>query len=164
MEAVLKRSTGKDSFLHGEDHWRRVAAAGLALLQETPEADPAVVFLFALFHDSMRLNDGRDPQHGPRGAELARELRGGPFDLEDVEMDLLRFACEEHTNGGVSSGPTVGVCWDADRLNLWRVGIRPDPRWLSTEAARNGGRIAWACDLQREHTAWENLYLGFGLR
>jgi uncharacterized protein len=164
VAAVLERSTGKDSSLHGEEHWRRVAAAGLALLPETPAADPAVVFLFALFHDSMRFNDGHDPLHGPRGAALARELRGGAFDLEDAEMGLLGFACEEHTNGGVGRDATVGVCWDADRLNLWRVGIRPDPRLLSTEAARNGGRIVWARDLQREHLAWEELYRGFGLR
>ncbi len=161
---VLEGSTGKDSFLHGEGHWRRVAAAGLALLPETPAADPAVVFLFALFHDSMRFNDGHDPLHGPRGAALAGELRGEAFDLEDAEMDLLASACEEHTNGGVSSDPTVGVCWDADRLNLWRVGIRPDPRLLSTGAARSGGRIAWARDLQREHIVWDELYRGFGLR
>ena len=153
VEAVLERSTGKDSLLHGEGHWRRVAAAGLALLPETPGADPAVVLLFALFHDSMRLNDGHDPMHGPRGAALTRELRGGAFDLGDTDMALLGYACEEHTNGGVGSDPTVGACWDADRLNLWRVGIRPDPRLLSTGTARNGGRIEWTRDLQREHVA-----------
>ena len=164
VSAVLERSTGKDSFLHGESHWRRVAAAGLALLPQVPDADPALAFLFALFHDSMRLNDNYDPLHGPRGAALARELRGESFDVGEAEMDLLGFACEEHTNGGVGSDPTVGVCWDADRLNLWRVGIKPDPRLLSTGAARNGGRIKWARDLQREHVAWEDLHLGFGLR
>ena len=164
VDTVLTRSTGKDSFLHGESHWRRVAAAGLALLPETPDADPALVFLFALFHDSMRFNDGHDPQHGPRGAALARDLRGGAFDLEDAEMGLLGYACEEHTNGGIGRDPTVGACWDADRLNLWRVGIRPSPRLLSTEAARNGGRIAWARGLQREHVGWEELYRGFGFR
>jgi hypothetical protein len=35
---------------------------------------------------------------------------------------------------------------------------------LSTGAARNGGRIMWARDLQREHVDWEALYRGFGLR
>jgi uncharacterized protein len=164
VAAVLERSTGKDSLLHGEGHWRRVTAAGLALLPETPAADPAVVFLFAVFHDSMRFNDGHDPLHGPRGAALAGELRGEAFDLDDAKMELLSFACEEHTNGGVGSDPTVGVCWDADRLNLWRVGIRPDPRLLSTGAARNGGRIKWARDLQQEHVHWGELYRGFGLR
>ena len=163
VDAVLERSTGKDSPIHGEGHWQRVAAAGLALLPETPDADPALVFLFALFHDSMRLNDNYDPLHGPRGAALARELCGEAFDLEEAEIGLLGFACEEHTNGGVDTDPTVGVCWDADRLNLWRVGIRPDPRFLSTEAARSEERIVWARHLQGEHFAWEELYRGFGL-
>ena len=61
VDAVLERSTGKHSSIHGESHWQRVAAAGLTLLPETPGADPALVFLFALFHDSMRFNDN----HGP---------------------------------------------------------------------------------------------------
>jgi uncharacterized protein len=163
VKAVLERSTGKHSSIHGESHWQRVAAAGLALLPKTPAADPALVFLFALFHDSMRLNDNHDPLHGPRGAALARELRGEAFDLEDAEMGLLGFACEEHTNGGVGSDPTVGVCWDADRLNLWRVGRRPGPRLLSTEAARSEERIVWARDLQGERFAWEELYRDFGI-
>ena len=105
VDAVLEKSTGKDSLIHGESHWQRVAAAGLTLLPETPGADPALVFLFALFHDSMRLNDNYDPEHGPRGAALARELRGEAFDLEDAEMGLLAFACEEHTNGGIGPDP-----------------------------------------------------------
>jgi uncharacterized protein len=163
VDAVLDRSTGKNSSLHGENHWQRVAIAGLALLPETPDADPTLIFLFALFHDSMRLNDGRDPMHGPRGAVLARELRGGVFDLSDDKMDLLAYACEEHTNGGIGQDPSVGVCWDADRLNLWRVGIKPNPMFLSTEAARSEERIAWAYDLQREQFDWEHLYRAFGL-
>jgi hypothetical protein len=67
VDAVLERSTGQDSSIHGESHWQRVAAADLTLLPETPGADPALVFLFALFHDSMRLNDNYDPLHGTRG-------------------------------------------------------------------------------------------------
>src|SRR5215218_4801721 len=163
VDAVLERSTGKHSSIHGESHWQRVAAAALALLPETPDTDPALVFLFALFHDSMRLNDGHDPLHCPRGAALARELRGGPFDLGDEEMDLLAFACEEHTNGKIGKDQTIGVCWDADRLNLWRVGFEPDPRFLSTDAARSEERIAWAHDLQQETFTWEQLFRSFGL-
>ena len=164
VDAVLEKSTGKNSSIHGEDHWRRVGAAGLAILPETPEANPSLVFLFALFHDSMRVNDSIDPMHGPRAAVLARELRGGPFDLGDEEMDLLAFACEEHTTGKLGEDQTVGVCWDADRLNLWRVGFEPDPRFLSTDAARSEERIAWARDLQQEHFAWKDLERAFGLR
>jgi len=164
VDAVLERSTGKDSSIHGESHWQLVAAAGLSLLPETPDADPALVFLFALFHDSMRFNDSFDPMHGPRAAVLARDLRGGTFELGDEEMDLLAFACEEHTNGGLSEDPTVGVCWDADRLNLWRVGFEPDPRFLSTRAARGDERNAWGRGLQQEQFAWEELFPAFGLR
>ena len=161
VDAVLERSTGKDSSIHGESHWQRVAATGLALLPETPEADPALVFLFALFHDSMRFNDNHDPLHGLRGAELAKQLRGETFDLEDAEMGLLAFACEEHTNGGEPDGGGVLGCRP---LNLWRVGIRPDLQWLSTEAASSGELIVWARGLQQEHFAWEELYRDFGLR
>jgi hypothetical protein len=57
----------------------------------------------------MRFNDKHDPLHGPREAELARELHGEAFDLDEERMRLLEFACEEHTNGGVDSHPTVGV-------------------------------------------------------
>jgi uncharacterized protein len=79
-------------------------------------------------------------------------------------MRFLEFACEEHTNGNVSSHPTIGVCWDSVRLNLWRVGIRPDPRWLSTEAARSEERIGWVRDLQWEHCPWQGLCQSLELR
>jgi hypothetical protein len=36
---------------------------------------------------------------------------------------------------------TIQTCWDADRLDLGRVGIRPDPARMGTEA---GKRIAHA--------------------
>ena len=55
------------------------------------------------------------------------------------------------------------MCWDADRLNLWQVVIRPDPRLLSTEAARSEERIARARDMQQEDLAWAPLYRAFEL-
>ena len=36
------------------------------------------------------------------------------------------------------------TCWDADRLDLGRVGIRPDPRRLFTAAARSPELLSWA--------------------
>ena len=73
-------------------------------------------------------------------------------------MGLLEFACEEHTSGGVSSNPTVGVCWDSDRLNLWRVGMRPDPRWLSTAPAKEPARIDRASRMEGQHATWRELF------
>ena len=56
--------------------------------------------------------------------------------LEQNRLDLLAAACDDHADGVVSAEPTIGACWDADRLDLPRVGIRPDPMLLSTDAAR----------------------------
>jgi len=61
----------------------------------------------------------------------------------------VAHAIDGHTRMGPSTDPTVGVCLDADRLNLWRVGIRPDPRFLSTSLARRRETIAWASELNR---------------
>jgi uncharacterized protein len=97
--------------------------------------------LFAFFHDSMRFSDGHDPEHGARGAELARKLRGDLFEASDEQLQLLEEACRQHTAGGISSDPTIGVCWDADRLDLVRVGIKPHPSFFSTAAARKAALI-----------------------
>ena len=132
VELVLGRSTLHWSTLHGVDHWRRVTSKGLMLAAETPGADAEVAMLFGLFHDSMRENDGYDPLHGPRGAELAEELSK----LSGYRLELLTVACERHADGEVTSDPTIGVCWDADRLDLPRVGITPAPKLMSTEAGR----------------------------
>lgn len=106
-----------------------------------PDADPLLVLLFALFHDSMRISDGQDPDHGARAAMLVRELREHlPYTITDTQVDTLVYACNEHTFGGLSSDPTVAVCWDADRLNLWWVGIHPDPLLLSTSAGISSSR------------------------
>ena len=136
---VRARSTGIGSQIHGEWHWRTVGANGLWLAEPFDGADTHVIFLFALLHDSMRLNDSVDPQHGPRAAAFAGELHGeGLLPLTAAQLELLQHACFEHTNGKVSDDPTVGACWDADRLDLPRVGITPNPDLFSTERALDG--------------------------
>jgi uncharacterized protein len=158
LTAVRGRSTGLDSQLHGERHWQCVAHAGADLCREVAGADRHVVFLFALLHDSMRLNDGTDPEHGPRAAAFARELTAaGLLALDEGRLTLLELACELHTEGQVASDPTLGVCWDADRLNLWRVGITPDPELLSTAAARRVEWIEGAPALARQSYDWAAL-------
>lgn len=85
----------------------------------------------------MRQNEYDDPEHGHRGAELSRRLHHeGLLPLADADRALLYEACNDHDRGLVTEDPTIGACWDADRLNLWRVGRKPDPRLLSTAAAR----------------------------
>jgi uncharacterized protein len=135
LEVVLVRSTSHASPLHGIAHWQRVLNHGLDIAAETQGADAQVVLFFALFHDSMRLNDGHDPDYGRRGSALAHEL-AGVLPLEPRQLEHLTAACDGHTDGLVSDDPTVGACWDADRLDLPRVGIQPDTRFLSIAAAR----------------------------
>lgn len=71
---VEARSTSRDSYLHGSQHWRCVSLLGVRIARETVGGDALVAFLFGLFHDAMRENDDDDPDHGRRGAALLREL------------------------------------------------------------------------------------------
>lgn len=121
---------------HGPAHWARVRWNGLMLAAETPGADRDVVELFSVIHDSQRRGEYHDPGHGPRAARLAEQLQGQFFNLDRARLGLLIEACRMHDRGGLSDNPTIGVCFDADRLDLGRVGIVPDPTRLSTAHAR----------------------------
>jgi uncharacterized protein len=129
--------------IHGIAHWQRVRENGLRLAEQTG-ADIAVVECFAYLHDSKRINDGRDPGHGRRGAALARSFQGTLLNLTGEQMELLVYACTYHTDGMTAADVTVQTCWDADRLDLGRVGKRPKPELLCTPAARESAIIEWA--------------------
>ena len=119
--------------LHGPDHWQRVERNGLDLATHSG-ADVLVVRLFAVLHDSNRQNESHDPEHGKRAAEWAKQLRAeGRLELPDAAFDLLCYAMVWHDKGFTSDDPTVGTCWDADRLDLPRVGVRPAAKYMSTE-------------------------------
>lgn len=143
LTAVLDGYALRPDGPHGVVHWARVCANGQRLAESTG-ADPEVVTLFALFHDARRVNDHIDPGHGHRGAELAHTLRGTLLHLDDARFELLYEACRLHTDGLTEGDPTLRTCWDADRLDLGRVGITPEPRYLATDAAR--ALIGWADD------------------
>lgn len=128
---------------HGVAHWARVLENGLRLAGETG-ADSQVVQLFAILHDSQRVNEHWDPDHGPRAAAYALELRGLLFDLPDPAFGLLHCACAGHTHERTHPSVTIQTCWDADRLDLGRVGITPQPKRLCTEAAKRPETIQWA--------------------
>jgi uncharacterized protein len=127
--------------IHGAGHWARVRYNGLCLARRTG-ANTRVVELFSFVHDARRVHDGGDRRHGERAAELVHELQGRLFCLGRTELGLLELACREHSAGRLDADATVQTCWDADRLDLGRVGIRPDPARLCTEAAKEPGVIA----------------------
>jgi len=131
--------------IHGVGHWARVLDTGLRLASVTG-ADSEVVSLFALFHDACRENDAHDRDHGARGAGLASSLVGSRFEGRPDRLGLLLDACTRHTDGIREAEVTVATCWDADRLDLLRVGITPSPRRLCTDAARDPAMLDWAND------------------
>lgn len=123
-----------DSEIHGLAHWRQVEFNGLLLAKKTG-ADITVVRLFALFHDSKRESDGYDNTHGGRGAEFAKKCREEKlFEITDEQFEKLYHACKNHTTERGSGDPTIDTCYDADRLDLGRVGIKLDPKKMASSA------------------------------
>lgn len=118
---------------------------------ETVDCPLRVAWLFGLVHDSVRESEQRSSEHG-----MAAALRLLDMKLFEVFPHAVIFltahACMCHTIAKVpSKSPllrngvrafqftrglttservTVGLCLDADRLDLPRVGIRPDPLYM----------------------------------
>jgi uncharacterized protein len=122
--------------LHGPDHWQRVERNGREIAQDNG-ADLVVVRLFAVLHDSHRLTESTDPEHGLRAANWAKRLRGEHFQLDDAQFQTLCDACIWHDAGRITDDATIGACWDADRLDLVRVGIQPIARLMSTARGKS---------------------------
>lgn len=143
LQVILKDYALPLSGDHGVAHWARVLENGLRLAEETG-ANVEVVSLFAVLHDSRRISEVADPQHGPRAAEFSVKLRGTVLDLDDQKFRLLYRACEGHTHERNHPDVTIQTCWDSDRLDLGRVGIMPHPSRLCTEVAKRPETIKWA--------------------
>ena len=93
-----------------------------------------VVRFFAYFHDKCRLDDWVDLEHGVRVADMLPTIRNTILkDFTDEEVTLLEKACRYHTTEHRTGIPTVDVCFDADRLDLGRLGIVLDPKRMATE-------------------------------
>jgi uncharacterized protein len=146
FDEIVSNSVLSRSGFHGLSHWSRVLANGRKLASING-ADVDVIELFGMFHDSMRFNEGHDPGHGARAAEYALSLWEKKwFDINAEQMNLLYRACQFHTGGTIENENdiTVLTCWDADRLDLGRVGIKPKPEKLCTDAARSDEIMEWA--------------------
>lgn len=125
-----------------------------------------VLALFALFHDSERTTEDACDEHGPAAcASMLRrrgQIRSAIIGLNPWAVDLAAHACRIHTaceyprdsdelRPGVTkvgvpphlltldelTCPIVGRCLDADRMDLVRLGIDPNPAMLYTQRARD---------------------------
>ena len=126
--------------MHGIEHWLRVLING-RLIAAQSGADIEVVEHFALLHDVQRQDEYRDIQHGNRAADFAASLLGDWIHLNSTQMYQLTEACRYHSMGRLSKDVTIQSCWDADRLDLGRVGEKPNPTYLGNKAARDNGFI-----------------------
>jgi uncharacterized protein len=133
---------------HGIRHWIRVREIGVALARANG-ANPEFVRSFAMLHDAKRESEYSDQEHGYRSAKFAIENRK-LIDLNDTDFDDLVYAISEHSNGLVSKNVNIGTCWDADRLDLGRVGTMVSPEFLSTKASRDKKLYQWATSLARK--------------
>jgi uncharacterized protein len=122
--------------VHGVSHWARVRVNGLLIAQENL-ANERVVELFAFLHDSKRQSEFRDSEHGLRAARFIDILSDDLLGISKTEKKLLCYACEYHSHGLLDEDITVLTCWDADRLDLGRVNIHPEPERLGTIIAKN---------------------------
>ena len=83
----------------------------------------------------MRVNDDEDPEHGSRAAEYAKSMRR-ILAIDNSQFEKLIHAVRNHTHEIHNLDLTIGGCYDADRLDLPRVGIIPNPKYLNTQFAK----------------------------
>ena len=150
VEALSEHANWQDN-IHGLEHSQRVERN--VLLLSDSSINTTVARLFAYFHDACRsmcshtllfdnnessiakLNKERESEaeHGLKAAQLVKSYRNTLLQgLTDNEVEMLATACELHTTTLRTGNATIDICFDADRLDLWRCGIIPRPGKMAT--------------------------------
>ena len=57
--------------------------------------------------------------------------------FSDIEFNLFHDAAMYQSDGLMKDDFTIQTCWDADRLDFYRVGIKPGPKRFCTPEARD---------------------------
>lgn len=136
---AIKNYKLSSSGCHSLHHWLRVAENAFIVANSNgvQGVDRKVILYFAFSHDMMRETEHHCEVHGINAAKRLREIYDTvKDDLDEKQFKLLLRACAGHTTGLHDSSPTIGACWDADRLDLFRVGIYPDVKYLNHEASK----------------------------
>lgn len=116
---------------HGIDHWDRVCKFGQILYQDGADLD--VIKAFAYLHDSERLDNGEDIDHGKRASKLIDTIRDTLLSgFSDEQIAKLKKACELHTVCHKTDDATINICFDADRMDLLRIHVMPLPKRMAT--------------------------------
>jgi len=138
LDQIKEHTSMWHSEYHGIVHWKQVEKNGLYLCDFTG-ADKQVVSLFGYFHDCMRFDEGADKGHGLRSANYAKYHRD-LLDITDDQFDSLYKACAGHTGGRKPANVTIATCWDADRLDIGRVGAIVKEKFLYSDEAKRIAR------------------------
>ena len=138
IEYIKNRSKFFDSLLHGLKHWKNVEKIGhhLANINGT---DKELITLFAYIHDLGRENEDEDVGYGERSVTILEDLYNKKIiNIKPEKYQKLIYACRNHDSKTAQSDDlNIQTCWDADRLDLWRIGIEPNPKFLFTKEAKN---------------------------
>ena len=143
-----------NSSLHGIAHWTRVHRYGLLLADSLglSEAEKLAIALFGWTHDLARTDDGGGNQHSLDGAKYVHVVTKTLFnDFPEDILNIISCAIRYHSDGmnaeeALHELPianhsnwshesvlnVISCCWDADRLDLLRLGIVPDESKMST--------------------------------
>jgi uncharacterized protein len=135
VHRVMTDSTALGLVHHGPKHWLNVATNGIKLAKAEGE-NPLFCEMFGLLHDCRRHDDSADKGHGRRAATYMRAIRT-MIPLGGGDFKRLSYALMWHDDRIHTPDLGIGCCWDADRLDLPRVGVITDPNYLNTGTARS---------------------------
>ena len=125
---------------HGIYHWERVYF-NTQKLAKYYDIQSEVFELFSILHDSKRENEYKDINHGKRASEFVKELIEQKYiKLNKTDAQRLIYACANHTKSDITNklynDMIVQICFDADRMDIDRVGIIPDEKYFLTKYAK----------------------------
>ena len=125
---------------HGIFHWQRVYK-NTQILANYYAVKSKVFELFALFHDSKRKNEYNDLFHGIRASKFVKNLiEKKEIILDEDDTNRLLYAIANHTisdkKNPLFNDLIVQICFDSDRLDLGRVGIKPKEKYMMTDFAK----------------------------
>jgi len=125
---------------HGIYHWQRVFL-NTQKLAKYYNVQSEVFELFSILHDSKRENEHLDINHGKRASEFVKKLIEEKYiKLNTRDEEQLIYACANHTKPDVTNpfynDIIVQICFDADKMDIGRVGIVPDEKYFLTQYAK----------------------------
>lgn len=138
---IIKTNFKVDFYgIHGIYHWFYVYK-NTQKLTDYYNINSSVPKLFSILHDSKRVSELRDINHGPRAANFIKELYVNDIlNINENDFERLIFACSNHTkldkSNPLADDIIVQICLDSDKLDITRVGKIVDSDYLFTPYAK----------------------------